>query len=140
MIFSPRKEREERLSICRSCEYYKEETRSCGTLIMGDELPELVDVGKKRKVRLCGCIMPLKTKLKTASCPLKKWESNLSREDLKSLKEAYSKIEGDVIKAKDAEELVKVYNKAFGANKQITSCGKCLRDLVKEVKEAIKQE
>lgn len=140
MIFSPRKEREERMSICRSCEYYKEETRSCGTLIMGDDLGELVDVGKKRKVRLCGCIMPLKTKFKIASCPLKKWGSELSKEDLKELKELFGRIEGDRMKTEDATKLVQAYNKTFGANKQVTSCGACLRDLVKEIKETLKHE
>jgi len=33
--------------------------------------PELIQVTKQCKK--CGCIMPLKTKLKAASCPLGKW-------------------------------------------------------------------
>jgi len=33
--------------------------------------PELIDLTKQ--CRQCGCFMILKTKLKTAVCPLKKW-------------------------------------------------------------------
>lgn len=33
--------------------------------------PELIDLTKQCKK--CGCVMPLKTKLKAATCPLSKW-------------------------------------------------------------------
>lgn len=33
--------------------------------------PELIDLTKQCKK--CGCIMPLKTKLKAAACPIGKW-------------------------------------------------------------------
>ena len=33
--------------------------------------PELIDLTKQCKQ--CGCVMPLKTKLLRAECPLKKW-------------------------------------------------------------------
>jgi hypothetical protein len=42
----------ERLDICKGC-------------------PEFISLTKQCKK--CGCIMPLKTKLKTASCPIGKW-------------------------------------------------------------------
>jgi len=38
MIFIDRKTREERMSICKGCEHYNETTRSCGTLVLGDDL------------------------------------------------------------------------------------------------------
>lgn len=41
-----------RMDICNSC-------------------PELIPLSKQCKK--CGCIMPLKTKLKAATCPLGKW-------------------------------------------------------------------
>jgi hypothetical protein len=139
MIFSTTKERNKRMEICRSCEHYNPDTRSCGTLILGGE-GDLVDVGKKRKVRLCGCVMPLKTKFKIASCPLKKWGTELSKEDVKELKKLFGKIEGDRIKTEHAHALVSAYNKTFGANKEVTTCGSCLRALIKEIEETLKHE
>jgi hypothetical protein len=44
--------REKRLSICSSCPSFISATKQCMN---------------------CGCIMPLKTKLKDATCPLGKW-------------------------------------------------------------------
>lgn len=44
--------RDARLNICLSC-------------------PELIALTKQCKK--CGCVMPLKTKLKAATCPLGKW-------------------------------------------------------------------
>lgn len=43
---------EYRLSICRTCEFFKPKTEQC---------------------RKCGCFMNLKTKLERANCPIGKW-------------------------------------------------------------------
>lgn len=57
-LFNPNQPRseeelkEERLAICRQCPYF---------------------YAKLQKCRKCGCIMPLKTRLKNASCPVHKW-------------------------------------------------------------------
>lgn len=42
----------ERLSVCENCEHYRKITKQC---------------------KLCGCFMPLKTSIESASCPDKKW-------------------------------------------------------------------
>jgi hypothetical protein len=41
-----------RLAICRECDRFIKATQQC---------------------RECGCIMPLKTRLSNASCPIEKW-------------------------------------------------------------------
>ena len=46
-----------RMSICRSCEFFIPMTQQC---------------------KKCGCVMTLKTKLENAGCPINKW----SREDI----------------------------------------------------------
>ena len=135
-IFIKSSEQKARMDICRSCDHYKEDTRSCGTLIVGD----YVNVGKKRRVKLCGCVMPLKTKFKVSSCPLKKWSSDVDKKHLKELKDLYGKIENGRIKTEDAKQLVEAYNKTFGASRQLTSCGSCLRELAKEIEETLKHE
>lgn len=51
----PRSQEEEfkrRMSICRSCEFFKPRTEQCSK---------------------CGCFMKLKTKLENAHCPIDKW-------------------------------------------------------------------
>jgi len=124
MIFIDRKTREERMSICKGCEHYNETTRSCGTLVLGDDLGELVSVkGKKRKVRLCGCVMPMKTKFKTASCPLKKWVSKVDADAIKDLQklveiaDKYQRFSHEELK-----QFYKAYNQTFEAGKQLSSC------------------
>lgn len=57
-IFNPNQPRsseelaEDRLSVCRTCEFYRPKTNQC---------------------KKCGCFMKLKTSLKTAKCPIGKW-------------------------------------------------------------------
>lgn len=57
-LFNPNEPRSEeelveyRMSICTSCIEFIDLTKQC---------------------KKCGCIMPLKTKLKNASCPIGKW-------------------------------------------------------------------
>lgn len=41
-----------RLGICQTCEFFRARTQQC---------------------KKCGCFMKLKTTLKRASCPIKKW-------------------------------------------------------------------
>jgi len=52
IILVDEKTQEDRLNICMPCEHYNKE---------------------KIKCRKCGCPLKWKTKLKYASCPLKKW-------------------------------------------------------------------
>ena len=128
------------MSICKGCEHYNETTRSCGTLVLGDLLGELVSVkGKKRKVRLCGCVMPMKTKFKTASCPLKKWVSKVDADAIKDLQklveiaDKYQRFSNDELK-----QFYKAYNQTFEAGKQLSSCTSCVKQMVQEAREALK--
>ena len=57
-LLNPNKERspeelaEYRFEICKTCEWFRPKTETC---------------------KKCGCFMKLKTKLKDANCPMKKW-------------------------------------------------------------------
>ena len=140
MIFIDRKSREQRMSICKGCEHYNETTRSCGTLVLGDDIGELISVkGKKRKVRLCGCVMPMKTKFKTASCPLKKWVSKVDADAIKDLQklveiaDKYQRFSNEELK-----QFYKAYNQTFEAGKQLSSCTSCVKQMVQEAREALK--
>lgn len=50
---------------------YVEEAESTRRYDICKACPELIDLTKQCKQ--CGCLMPLKTKLLRAECPLKKW-------------------------------------------------------------------
>jgi len=133
MIFVDRKTREERMARCTSCEYYVAETRTCGTLLLGGE----AKVGK-RKVKLCGCVMPLKTKLKTSACPINKWSRQVDAETVKRLRELVEKQGSDTrMKATDAHQMFELYNKAFGTKKQFTTCPSCVKQMWEDIKQSI---
>lgn len=72
----------ERFKICKACKHFVESTQSCGTLILGDRLsPEdLAEAEKaneithyRKRLRLCGCKMNIKTHLSLFRCPINKW-------------------------------------------------------------------
>jgi hypothetical protein len=48
---------DKRMSICNSCEFLIQATKQC---------------------KKCGCVMPLKTKLANAGCPIEKWHKEES--------------------------------------------------------------
>jgi hypothetical protein len=50
---------------------YVEEAEATRRYDICKSCPELIDLTKQCKQ--CGCVMPLKTKLLRAECPLKKW-------------------------------------------------------------------
>ena len=145
MIFTHPKTRNERFEICKSCEFFKEETTSCGKflpekMLEGSFKGDLVDVGKKRKVRLCGCNMAQKTKFKAASCPAGKWKAEIDLKSFMMLEKIVNGITGNTMKKEVAQEMVDQYNSAFGANKKMTSCGTCLKQIVDETKASIKNK
>jgi hypothetical protein len=140
MIFTDRNTRNQRLEICKACPHYIESTRTCGPLIIGEDQGELVKIdGRKRKVRLCGCIMPVKTRLKTSKCPLGKWGSLVDAEALKALKIFVQEMESKgAIKTSNIQPFLDAYNKAFDTNKKYTSCSTCIKQMYQEAKEALK--
>lgn len=53
----------DRMDICEACEYYKASVWTC---------------------QQCGCFMPAKSRIPTASCPIGKWKSIYEGTDIKS--------------------------------------------------------
>ena len=66
-LFNKNKERssaelkEKRMEICRNCEFFVSLTQQC---------------------KKCGCIMPAKTMLTEAYCPVHKWEAELPNDNI----------------------------------------------------------
>jgi len=119
MLFVNAHLRAERLATCQGCEHYVVKTKSCGPLVT----EAFTDSP------LCGCYMPAKTKLKTASCPLGKWEATVTSEDLVQIKEFL----GRDNRQRTAGELTMLANKYLGAGKKASSCPPCNRKLLNEL-------
>ncbi len=119
MLFVNAHLRAERLSICQGCEHYVEKTRSCGPLVK----EAFTDSP------LCGCHMPTKTRLKTASCPLGKWEATITSKDVDQIREFLTRDN----KLRTTGELTMLANKYLGAGKAAGSCGPCNSKLMKEL-------
>lgn len=63
-----------RLQKCKECKYATNMGKlvACGQFLVGSNVVEEVE-GKMQDVHLCGCVMNVKVKLKSAQCPLKRW-------------------------------------------------------------------
>ncbi len=123
MFFVTGQKRSDRLEICKGCEHYVQATKSCGPL-----LTEAFTDSK-----LCGCHMPTKTRLKVASCPLDKWEAEITKADLEEIKK-FLKTENQF---RTSGQLAKLYGKATGTNQQASSCSSCNRRMLDELSKLI---
>ena len=123
MFFVTGQKRSDRLEICKSCEHYVQATKSCGPL-----LTEAFTDSK-----LCGCHMPTKTRLKVASCPLDKWQAEITKADLEEIKK-FLKTENQF---RTSGQLAKLYGKATGTNQQASSCSSCNRRMLDELNKLI---
>lgn len=119
MFFVTGQKRNDRLAICQGCRYFVEKTQSCGDLVK-----EAFTDSK-----LCGCHMPTKTRLKIASCPLGKWDSEIKSSDLKKIKA----ILDDPTKATNGD-LAQVYSSVTGTNTQASTCSSCNKRMLNELK------
>jgi len=126
----------ERLAICKKCKFFKPLTQSCGTLIVGNTVdPEENSVTHyKEKIKLCGCIMPIKTKFVFASCPAHKWFAlDWKDEEIAALDVFIHRIhKANKIEAHDLHQLYEWFSRMVGKKQQTSNCASCIRDLITE--------
>ena len=123
MLFVSKQTKADRFHICTECEHYVKATKSCGPLVK----EAFTDSP------LCGCYMPAKTKLKTASCPLGKWEAVIKETDVERIKEFLEK--PDSLKKKD--ELNEL-SKAYLRGQKASTCPSCNRNIINELKAIVR--
>ena len=73
--------------------------------------------------------MPTKTRLKTASCPLGRWEATITSKDVDQIREFLQRDN----KLRTTGELTMLANKYLEAGKAAGSCGPCNSKLMKEL-------
>lgn len=135
MLFVTGSRRAERLHICEACEHYVEQTKTCGTLIVGKAVHHEGEVR-----RLCGCVMPIKTQLKTSSCPLGKWHNVIKPEEVDRLRELVADIKRRPnmnTSADDRVYMVDMFNQITGQRRNHSSCKSCYRNMIKEIESII---
>jgi hypothetical protein len=120
--------------MCKACKFYKAETGSCGTLIVGQTVTHY-----RNKVKLCGCVMKWKAKYRFSSCPIGKWDSvNVSKQDIEHIAEFIHSIKSKpTITAEENAKLFRYISKVTGVHQPPSGCGSCVKsaitDLLKEV-------
>jgi hypothetical protein len=88
----------------------------------------------KEKIKLCGCIMPIKTMFRFASCPAHKWFAlDWKPEEIAELNEFIHRIhKANKIEPQDLQQLYKWSSKMTGKHEQPSGCASCIRDLINE--------
>ncbi len=127
MLFAKHNEYKRRLDICRACKFFEPSTQSCGSLIVGDEVETEV-LFRKKSIKLCGCVMPVKAKLAFASCPASKWNGVLSLEEQIEFKRFLldMKAQGR-LEQKDMLKFYSFKDKATGAFNERSTCPPCVK-------------
>jgi len=149
MFITPPRIRNERLAICKACKWFVKSTMSCGPLrpqnLLGAKKVE-VDADEdltvrhyRKKVKLCGCDMTVKTKLAFVSCPAEKWVS-MSMDPNKAIKKA-REIRDFILPLKSAsriegEDLRKLFEYASLIEDRrvpYTTCPPCIREMINAI-------
>ena len=132
MLFVTSNETEDRMAICGLCEHYKHNTQSCGPLMKGKRVTH-----QGTKTRLCGCIMPLKSKLRVASCPLGKWSAQFTESELGQMREFLDKMP-ERLNGTQQAGLVRWFNKITGQQRKgIGCCSASARSLIKTMRQFV---
>ena len=139
MLFAKHNEYKRRLDICRACKFFEPSTQSCGTLIVGDEVETTEVLFRRKSIKLCGCVMPVKAKLAFASCPASKWEGVLSIEEQIEFKRFLldMKAQGR-LEQKDMLKFYSFKDKATGAFNERSTCPPCVKKDINSFLESMK--
>jgi hypothetical protein len=138
MLFAKSNEYKRRLEICRTCKFFESSTQSCGQLIVGEEVETEV-LFRRKSIKLCGCVMPIKAKLAFASCPASKWDGVLSMEEQIEFKRFLldMKAQGR-LEQKDMLKFYSFKDKATGAFNERSTCPPCVKKDINTFLESMK--
>jgi len=124
----------ERMDICRRCKYFQAHTQTCGTPVIGETVTY-----RRKEYHLCGCIMPIKAKLKVASCSVNKWLPTVDRELLMKAKEVGDRLppEGQRLGRINEEEQIAIhdaYVALTGMKAKRNTCSTCWTKMINRLR------
>jgi hypothetical protein len=107
-------------------------------LIVGEEVETEV-LFRKKSIKLCGCVMPIKAKLAFASCPASKWNGVLLLEEQIEFKRFLldMKAQGR-LEQKDMLKFYSFKDKATGAFNERSTCPPCVKKDINTFLESMK--
>lgn len=130
---------QERMTMCKGCEFYNKEHGTCGTPRWLNPLGQQVTWYRSKK-RLCGCVMKVKAKLSWASCPLGKWKGAITEKEFKKFEKYVKSIETkNTFNRKELEELYSWVSTIEGKAVEVTVCGTCVKDAISEMRKVVRQ-
>ena len=145
--------RKERWDTCKGCKFFVAATSSCGPLITGrtltaEETKQLEVRHYKKKVRLCGCVMKVKTFLPFASCPAGKWSAvemnGITPEHVAKKRDEIitflKSIEGrPSLTTNEIRTLLGFIAYLYNKRVQMTTCSPCIINYIDDLKKQVKE-
>tara|TARA_R100000908_G_C3743724_1_gene139604 strand:- start:1201 stop:1623 length:423 start_codon:yes stop_codon:yes gene_type:complete len=124
-----------RLAACRACTHFVKETQTCGPLGFGKKV-----MHNGEKVKVCGCVMPVKCKLRLAFCPIGRWRAEASQSEIMALEAAFERYKGKKrFTMAEVREIIMHYEKATGQKREVTACAPCVASMITDIGIALKQ-
>ena len=133
-----------RLDTCRACKHYVSGTRSCGPLIVGKVVKH-----RRNNVKLCGCIMDVKSRLAVASCPIGRWKDvdnqagivALTHDEKVQLFEFLNTViqNNGSTSRQDTEKFWNWMDRVAGKKVKRTSCASCVQEMIESIRPELKQ-
>jgi hypothetical protein len=130
----------ERMKTCQACKFYHHDTKTCGTPVFGNDV-----TFNKKKIHLCGCFIPLKSKTPWSQCPANKWKTeeidfNIPIEPIIEALANYDKgVSRETVRAINV-----IYKESCGArckdiNVNDMHCGSCIANRIKDLRAYVKR-
>lgn len=137
MLFVKHDEYLRRMSICRDCKFYEPTTKSCGPLIIGKEVETEVKY-RRKSIRLCGCVMPVKAKQGIFGCPAQKWMPLLSKEQIISMRNIVLELKSKkILQIEDVKLLFQMKSELYGQKFKHQTCSTCVNKVIRNLLELL---
>ena len=83
--------------------------------------------------------MKIKGAIAFTRCPIGKWEreKDITQDQLSILRRLINSLENTKVSHEQNVGLTNLYNEIFGMRKNVSSCGTCVRDMVKDLKQLL---
>jgi hypothetical protein len=125
---------------CGRCKFFVPETQTCGKARWKGPGEEVTY--RKKTFRLCGCVMPIKTAIPWATCPLGKWGVSEQLGDPEYVKELIDRADRVVSHRTGSKEwkaeVSAIYSELQGEQVR-SNCQPCLNRYVEDLQRLVRE-